>query len=119
MPKPPHTRPPGAYPRPQRPRPPSTRPPSSAAAAARAPHEVYVQIANLQMAKTRQQRIRAALQVQVERCAREIAQLDAEIARRLQQVGLVPRGAAGEAAPGDAENEGAENEGDDGFAYDY
>lgn len=110
MPKPPRTRPPGAYPRPQRPRPPSTRPPSSAATAARAPHEVYVQIANLQMAKTRQQRIRAALQMQVERCTREIAQLDAEINRRLQQVDLAPRGDAGDDGAG---------EGDDGFAYSY
>jgi hypothetical protein len=48
--------------------------------------------------------------MQVERCTREIAQLDAEINRRLQQVDLAPRGDAGDDGAG---------EGDDGFAYSY
>jgi septal ring factor EnvC (AmiA/AmiB activator) len=49
---------------------------------------VFVQIANLQMAKARQQRIRASLQTQVDRCTAEIDRLDAEIRRRFDQVGL-------------------------------
>jgi hypothetical protein len=115
------TRPSGAQPRPTRPSPPSTRPPklqsstrppSSAARANETSHEVYVQIANLQMARARQQRIRRALQGQVDRCTREIESIDARMRELYRRAGLEPVDPDDQPARNDADE-------DDGFEYQY
>lgn len=105
------TRPNGAAPRTKRTQPPSLRPPSSLDLARRQEsHEVFVQIANLQMAKARQQRIRSALANQMDRCTREIDRIDAKVNALYEQVGLEPTDAdASSNAPTD----------DDGFSYEY
>lgn len=99
----------GATPRLQRPRPLSTRPPSVQNHVSRSGHEVYVQIANLQMAKARQERIQAALQDQVNRCAAEIDQINRRVQELFDKVGLT-----------DA-SEGQSNAafGDEGFEFKY
>lgn len=117
------TRPTGAHPRQDRPTPPSTRPPSTRPPTLRsqsAPgsggqpgHEAFVQIANLQMARDRQQRIRSALQSQVDRCTQEIEQIDAKIRALYDRVGLEPRDE--DAAP----TPNADQPDDDGFEYEY
>ncbi len=43
------------------------------------PHTLYVRMANLQMARTRQQRIRAALQAQVNDCTQRIQEIDDKV----------------------------------------
>lgn len=115
------TRPNKPQPRPTRPSPPSTRPPklqstSRPRSQGQAPsHEVYVQIANLQMARVRQQRIRTALQGQVDRCTREIEQLNAQIRELYRQAGLQP---VDPKEMPDASQGGKESN-DDGFEYQY
>lgn len=42
-------------------------------------HKAYVELANLQMARTRQDRIRSALQDQVDRSTRRIQKIDKKI----------------------------------------
>lgn len=108
------TRPNGASPRGRRPQPPSLRPPSSLDLARRQEsHEVFVQIANLQMARTRQERIRRALSGQVDRCTREIQRIDAKVEALCRKVGLRPDDAeASEPRADDGDEE-------DGFAYEY
>jgi len=110
------TRPPGAQPRPQRPQPPSLRPPSSLDLARRQEsHEVFVQIANLQMARARQQRIRDALANQMERCSREIDRIDAKVHHLYDQVGLRPAD-----TPSDESESASEaSSDDDSFHYEY
>ena len=120
------TRPNKPQPRPERPTPPSTRPPTTRPPKlqsttrpqrqGQAPsHEVYVQIANLQMARVRQQRIRTALQGQVDRCTKEIAQLNAQIRELYRQAGLQP------VDPEEMPNAstGGKDANDDGFEYQY
>ncbi|MFO8233050.1 MAG: hypothetical protein R6U20_10320 [Longimonas sp.] len=69
-----------APPRVNRPRPPSTRPPTSMRSlASQEPHTLYVRMANLQMARTRQQRIRSALQAQVNDCTQRIREIDEKV----------------------------------------
>jgi len=117
------TRPTGSQPRTTRPSPPSTRPPKTrppklqsssrpAAQAQASSHEVYVQIANLQMARARQQRIRNALRGQVQRCDREIESLDAQIRECYHRAGLQP------VDPEDLPSPGAQDN-DEGFEYQY
>jgi hypothetical protein len=115
----------------ERPTPPSTRPPTTRPPITRPPklqsttrpqrqgqapsHEVYVQIATLQMARVRQQRIRTALQGQVDRCTKEIAQLNAQIRELYRQAGLQP------VDPEEMPNAstGGKDANDDGFEYQY
>jgi uncharacterized protein (DUF305 family) len=102
---------PSNQPRLNRPRPPSTRPPSSADAARDQSHEVFVQIANLQMAKARQKRIRAALQGQVDTCTQEIERINQKIAALYDEAGI---------EPADDEADGPTPSGrEDGFEYEY
>ena len=90
----------------KRPRPPSTRPPSSLRAAKRSDdHKAYVELANLQMARTRQTRIRAALQDQVERSTRRIQKIDEKVAAVKAEI--------------QQSQSGQEARDDDGFAYQY
>jgi uncharacterized coiled-coil protein SlyX len=94
------------------PRPPSTRPPSSGDAVQHQSHEVFVQIASLKMAKTRQQRIRAALQDQVATATAEIERIDQKIDELYDKAGLSEAERpddAGAARPADG----------DGFQYQY
>ena len=104
------TRPPGRHPRHNPPRPPSTQPPSTAAGNQRRSHEVFVQIASLQMAKARQKRIRAALQGQVESCNDEIERIESKIRGLYQEAGLEAKDdpAPPSTAPGE-----------EGFEYEY
>jgi len=107
------TRPNGAYPRPHRPKPPSTRPPSGMdASRQKGSHEVYVQIANLQMARARQNRIRASLQNQVDQCSREIAQIDAKLKALYDKAGLEPTDPSEKPQLQKPDDE-------DGFEYEY
>lgn len=76
---------------------------------------MYVQIANLQMARVRQQRIRSALQGQVDRCTKEIAQINAQIRELYRQAGLQP--VDPEETPTASQDERTSN--DDGFEYQY
>jgi hypothetical protein len=102
---------PSNQPRFDRPRPPSTRPPSSADATRNQSHEVFVQIANLQMAKARQKRIRAALQDQVNTCTREIKRINQKIDELYDEAGI---------EPSDDEADGPTlSAGNDGFEYEY
>ena len=105
------TRPPGRHPRHNPPRPPSTQPPSTAAGQQRRSHEVFVQIASLQMAKARQKRIRAALQGQVEACNDEIQRIESKIRGLYDEAGLEQREEEGD-PPAPAPD-------DDGFEYEY
>lgn len=120
------TRPDKPQPRPTRPaplstRPPITRPPKLQSTARpqsqgqRSPHEVYVQIANLQMARVRQQRIRTALRVQVDRCTKEIESLDAQMRELYRRAGL--QRVAPDDVPESAPNGPSGT--DDGFEYQY
>ena len=47
--------------------------------ASQEPHTLYVRMANLQMARTRQQRIRSALQAQVNDCTQRIREIDDKV----------------------------------------
>lgn len=47
--------------------------------ASQEPHTLYVRMANLQMARTRQQRIRSALQAQVNDCTQRIREIDKKV----------------------------------------
>jgi hypothetical protein len=94
------------------PRPPSTRPPSSAAAVQHRSHEVFVEIASLQMAKARQKRIRSALQDQVESCTEEIQRIENKIQSLYDEAGLEPNDDTD--APSAASPSGKE-----GFEYEY
>lgn len=109
------TRSTGAHPRADVPKPPSTRPPTSSLDASRSgqSHEVYVQIANLQMAKVRQRRIRDSLQRQVESCEQEIASLEQKIQALYEQAGLEPTD------PDDRTDPRLDAEDDNGFSYEY
>jgi uncharacterized coiled-coil protein SlyX len=82
---------------------------------------VFVQIANLQMAKARQERIRAALSNQVDRCTREIARIDAKVDALYQQVGLRP--VDNDAPDAESSASGRASSADDseaeGFEYEY
>jgi uncharacterized coiled-coil protein SlyX len=111
MSKPNGTRPPGRQPRHNPPRPPSTQPPSTAAGQQRRSHEVFVQIASLQMAKARQKRIRAALQGQIETCNEEIERIEEKIRGLYEEAGLEQRDEAADPSP--------PAPGDDGFEYEY
>ncbi len=64
-------RPPSARPTASRPRPSSAIPQTGAGV-----HSLYVEMANLQMSKARQEKIRDALLEQVRRCEAEIARVD-------------------------------------------
>jgi hypothetical protein len=102
---------PSNQPRFNRPRPPSTRPPSSADAVRHQSHEVFVQIANLQMAKARQKRIRAALQDQVETCNQEIERINRKIDELYDEAGI---------EPSDDDGDGPTlSPGGEGFEYEY
>jgi uncharacterized coiled-coil protein SlyX len=109
------SRPQGAHPRHDPPKPPSTRPPTSSLDASRAgqSHEVYVQIANLQMAKARQKRIRDSLQKQVATCEEEIAEIEQKIQALYDRAGLEPKN------PDDRPAPEVQSGGDDGFEYEY
>lgn len=97
--------------RPKRPRPPSTRPPSSLRAAKRADsHKAYVELANLQMARTRQDRIRSALQDQVDRSSRRIRKIDEKIDAVKEQI------EQNESAPSSNSKGSAD---DEAFEYEY
>ncbi|WP_022834758.1 hypothetical protein [Salisaeta longa] len=72
-----------------------------------------MQIANLQMAKARQQRIQAALSNQVDQCAREIDRIDAKINALCEHVGLAP------IEQDDDPSADAPAAEDDGFSYAY
>lgn len=98
-----------SQPRPKRPKPPSTRPPSSLRAAKRTDnHKAYVELANLQMARTRQGRIRSALQDQVNRSTRRIQKIDEKVEAVKEQI------EANESAHSNPEG-GA----DEAFEYEY
>jgi ppGpp synthetase/RelA/SpoT-type nucleotidyltranferase len=47
--------------------------------ASQEPHTLYVRMANLQMARTRQKRIRSALQAQVNDCTQRIREIDEKV----------------------------------------
>jgi tetrahydromethanopterin S-methyltransferase subunit G len=82
------------------------RPPSSLRAATRSDdHKAYVELANLQMARTRQTRIRTALQDQVERSTRRIQKIDEKVAAVKAEI--------------QQSQSGQEARDDDGFAYQY
>jgi len=98
------------HPRTNRPRPPSTRPPSSADASREGAHEVFVQIANLQMAKARQKRIRAALQDQVETCNEEIERINRKIDELYDTAGIESSDEEGGGPSPSAAEEGFEYE---------
>lgn len=104
------TRPPGSQPRHNPPRPPSTQPPPRGEGQQRS-HEVFVQIASLQMAKARQKRIRSALQDQVETCNDEIARINEKIRGLYKKAGLEQQDEEERSAP--------RSTGDDGFEYEY
>lgn len=99
------------HPRVNRPRPPSTRPPSSAEASQDASHEIYVRIANLQMAKARQKRIRSALQDQIDTCTQEIDRIERKIAELYDEAGI-------EASEPQTDNATPSRD-EDGFEYEY
>jgi len=71
-----------------------------------------VQIANLQMAKARQQRIRDSLQRQVDSCEEEIASLQQKIEALYDRAGLEPSESDDRSGPRLEED-------DDGFSYEY
>lgn len=98
------------HPRVNRPRPPSTVPPSSAEASQDASHEIYVRIANLQMAKARQKRIRSALQDQIDSCTQEIDRIERKIAELYDEAGI-------EASESQTDTPAPRDE--DGFEYEY
>lgn len=106
------TRLPGSQPRHNPPRPPSTQPPSRSGEDRRS-HEVFVQIASLQMAKARQKRIRSALQDQVETCNNEIERIEQNIRSLYDEAGLEARDEDDDARAKPPSN------GDDGFEYEY
>jgi len=87
------------------------RPPSTAPRPERASHEVYVQIANLQMARSRQKRIRRDLKGQVDRCTREIESINARIQSLYDRAGLEYVEPDDRPAPAE--------QSDDGFEYQY
>ncbi len=103
------------HPRVNRPRPPSTRPPSSAEAT-QASHEVYVRIANLQMAKARQKRIRSALQDQIDTCTQEIERIERKIAELYDEAGIEASEPENDTTATDSPSPST---GDDGFEYEY
>jgi hypothetical protein len=92
-------------------------------------HKLFVEIANLKMAKARQKRIRAALQSQADRREANIASIEQRIEGLYRQAGLEESDAdppergsddEAEAAGRDARTRGDEaGEGDKGFAYQY
>jgi len=102
------------HPRHNPPKPPSTRPPTSSLDASRdgQSHEVYVEIANLQMAKARQQRIRDSLQRQVDSCEKEIASIEEKIQALYERAGLEPTDPDARSGPRLEDDE-------DGFSYEY
>jgi uncharacterized coiled-coil protein SlyX len=72
---------------------------------------VFVQIANLQMAKARQERIRAALQDQVDTCTQEIDRINRKIDELYEEAGI---------EPAEDETDGPTlSPGDEGFEYEY
>lgn len=101
------------HPRINRPRPPSTRPPSSADAGRQGRHKVFVQIANLQMAKARQKRIRAALQDQVETCNQEIDRINQQIEGLYEKAGIEPSNEEEDVEPRSSSSQ------EEGFEYEY
>jgi uncharacterized protein (DUF305 family) len=74
-------------------------------------HEVFVQIANLQMAKARQKRIRAALQDQIDTCTEEIDRINRKIDELYEEAGIEPSD--------DDPDEPTLSAGDEGFEYEY
>ena len=76
---------------------------------------MFVQIANLQMARARQKRIRDALANQMERCSREIERIDAKVQGLYEQVGLRPVDTTSNAA----EQTSEASSDDDSFHYEY
>jgi hypothetical protein len=72
---------------------------------------VFVQIASLQMAKARQQRIRSSLQDQVETCTAEIERINEKIQALYQEAGLE--------AQDEEKRSASRPTGDDGFEYEY
>lgn len=98
-------------PKTNRPRPPSTRPPSSADAVRHRSHEVFVKIANLQMAKARQKRIRSSLQDQIDSCTEEIERINRKIGELYEEAGIE--------STDDADETPTLSAGDDGFEYEY
>lgn len=111
MPSPSHSQ--RSRPRRNPPRPPSTRPPSSGDGVQRRSHEAFVQIASLKMAKTRQKRIRAALQDQMASATAEIERIDRKIEELYEKVGLTQEEGADDA---DAPRSPANG---NGFQYQY
>jgi len=105
------TRPPGRQPRHNPPRPPSTQPPSRGEGTQERSHEVFVQIASLQMAKARQKRIRSSLQDQVDTCTAEIERINDKIQALYGEAGLE--------AQDEEERSASRPTGEDGFEYEY
>lgn len=100
-----------SHPRVNRPRPPSTLPPSRAEANEDPSHETYVRIANLQMAKARQKRIRSALQDQIDTCTQEIHRIERKIAELYDEAGI-------EASASEANHSTLARD-EEGFEYKY
>jgi uncharacterized coiled-coil protein SlyX len=86
-------------------------PPSRAEASQDASHEIYVRIANLQMAKARQKRIRSALQDQIDTCTQEIDRIERKIAELYEEAGI-------EGSESQTDNP-APSRDEDGFEYEY
>jgi len=112
-PMPPSSIPPRTSGRTTPPRPPSTAPPNRALGRSSAGHEVFVRIANLQMSRVRQARIRAALQGQVDRCTANIESINAQIHELYRQAGLET------STPEDAPSGPRVARDDDAFEYKY
>lgn len=73
-------------------------------------HTLYVRMANLQMARTRQQRIRSALQAQVNDCTQRIQEIDKKVAAIKAEI-------QSKEARSSSQNDAEASDG--GFEYEY
>lgn len=97
---------------PRRGRPRTRRPRSSKDASTDTSHSSHIELASLQMAKARQEKIKEALLEQVRSCEAEIQQLEHQIQAQLDELGLTREN--------DDENSSERADGDgDSFTHEY
>lgn len=93
-------------------RPHMSRPRSSKDVATDSSHSSHIELASLQMAKARQEKIRDALIDQVQSCEAEIQQLEQQIQEKLDDLGLAQKGE-------NDRSKDRDDASDDGFTHEY
>ncbi len=83
-------------------------------------HSLYIEIANLQMVRSRQKTIRQSLMTQVRRAEDAIEQAEREIAELEQRIDRLEGRSARRSGGGEGDGEASSGaEGGEGFIFDY